>query len=263
MSCFPNLYRNGSLYWKCDIKGAPTGKLAGKTIALKDTICVAGVPMMNGSKIWEGYTPEFDATIVTRILDAGGNIKGKAVCEDMCFSGSSCTTSYGPLKNPYDETRTTGGSSCGSGLLVARGEVDMAIGGDQGGSIRIPAAWCGLVGLKPTWGLVPYTGAIPMETTLDHLGPITKTVKDCAILLEVLAGYDNGNDPRQIPNIQVPEYTKLIDSPITGKKIAVLKEGFNYCDPGVEECIRKALSVFSEIGATVEEVSIPLHQDGQ
>lgn len=146
-------------------------------------------------------------------------------------------------------------------VQVARGEVDMAIGGDQGGSIRIPAAWCGLVGLKPTWGLVPYTGAIPMETTLDHLGPITKTVKDCAILLEVLAGYDNGNDPRQIPNIQVPEYTKLIDSPITGKKIAVLKEGFNYSDPGVEECIRKALSVFSEIGATVEEVSIPLHQD--
>ncbi|XP_067683965.1 amidase-like [Haliotis asinina] len=250
-------------YWRCDIKGADTGKLAGKTFAIKDNIAVAGVPMMNGSKILEGYTPEFDATAVTRILDAGATIAGKANCEHLCGSASSFTCDAGPVRNPLDETRSTGGSSSGCGALVASGEVDMALGGDQGGSIRMPSSWCGIVGLKPTFGLVPYTGAMPMETTLDHLGPMTKTVADCALLLEVIAGYDDGRDPRQRPNTVVPEYSKLIDAGISGKKIGVLKEGFDVCaEPDVVEIVRREVDRLKEAGAEVEEVSLPIHLDG-
>ncbi|XP_071083302.1 amidase-like [Haliotis cracherodii] len=250
-------------YWRCNIKGADTGKLAGKTFAIKDNIAVAGVPMMNGSKILEGYTPEFDATVVTRILDAGGRIVGKSNCEHLCMSGFSFTCDAGPVRNPHDETRNTGGSSSGSGALVASGEVDMALGGDQGGSIRIPASWCGIVGLKPTFGLVPYTGAMSLETTLDHLGPMTKTVADCAVLLEVLAGYDEGRDPRQYAKTVVPEYSKLIDAGISGKKIGVLKQGFDVCtEPDVVEIVRREVDRLKEAGAEVEEVSLPIHLDG-
>src|SRR6266568_5251590 len=170
-------------YQQCSIKGAANGPLAGKRIAIKDNVCVAGVPMMNGSSVLEGYVPEFDATIVTRILDAGGEIVGKAVCEHLCFSGGSHTSDTGPVLNPHDHTRSAGGSSSGSTALVVDGECDMAIGGDQGGSIRIPSAWCGAYGLKPTYGLVPYTGVFPIELTLDHTGPIARTAADVALLL--------------------------------------------------------------------------------
>jgi amidase len=159
-------------YWKCSIKGAPSGPLAGKKIAIKDNLCVAGVPMMNSSNVLEGYVPEGDATIVTRILDAGGEIVGKAVCEHLCFSGGSHTSDTGPVLNPHDPKRSAGGSSSGSAALVVAGECDMAMGGDQGGSIRIPSSYCGCVGHKPTHGLVPYTGVFPIELTLDHTGPM-------------------------------------------------------------------------------------------
>ena len=127
-------------YWRCSIRGAANGPLAGRRVAIKDNVCVAGVPMMNGSSVLEGYVPEGDATIVTRILDAGGEIVGKAVCEHLCFSGSSFTSDTGPVHNPHDPARSAGGSSSGSAALVVIGECDMAIGGDQGGSIRIPAS---------------------------------------------------------------------------------------------------------------------------
>src|SRR5690606_34435932 len=147
---------------KVDIKGASGGKLAGKTVALKDNILLAGVPMMNGSSTLEGYIPEFDATIVTRMLDAGATIKGKAHCESFCISGGSHTNSTGLVHNPHKMGYSAGGSSSGSGVVVSLGEVDMAIGGDQGGSIRMPASFCGVYGMKPTWGLVPYTGIMPI-----------------------------------------------------------------------------------------------------
>src|SRR5215467_1887183 len=177
----------------------------GKRIALKDSICLSGVPMMNGSTILEGYIPEIDATIVTRILDAGGTIAGKAHCEFFCLSGGSHTGAAGPVHNPRRMGHSAGGSSSGSAALVAAGEVDMAIGGDQGGSIRIPASFCGIYGMKPTHGLVPYTGIMPIELTLDHTGPMTASVASNALLLEILAGPD-GLDPRQI-NIRTDRYT--------------------------------------------------------
>jgi amidase len=153
----------GAWYWKCRIPGSGSGPLAGKRVAIKDNVCVAGVPMMNGTSVLEGYVPETDATIVTRILDAGGEILGKAVCKSLCFSSGSHTSDTGSVLNPRDHSRSAGGSSSGSAALVASGKCEAAIGGDQGGSIRMPASWCGVYGLKGTHDLVPYTGVFPIE----------------------------------------------------------------------------------------------------
>ena len=253
----------GAWYYRCSIEGAPEGLLAGKRIAIKDNVCVAGVPMMNGTAVLEGYVPETDATIVTRILDAGGEIIGKAVCESLCFSGGSHTSDIGPVLNPHDRSRSAGGSSSGSAALVASGEGDVAIGGDQGGSIRIPASWCGVYGLKPTYGLVPYTGIFPIELTLDHTGPIAASVEDTALMLSAIAGED-GLDPRQ-KGVEVADYLGDLDGGVEGMKIGVLTEGFGWPDlseEDVDEAVREASRTFAELGAEVEEVSVPLHRDG-
>ena len=249
-------------YYKTDIKGAVNGPLAGKRIALKDTICLAGVPMMNGSSIMEGYIPEIDATIVTRMLDAGATIAGKAVCEDLCLSGGSHTSATGPVHNPYKMGYSAGGSSSGSAALVATGEVDMSIGGDQGGSIRIPSFACGCYGMKPTHGLVPYSGIMAIEKTIDHVGPITRTVADNALLLEVLAGPD-GLDPRQ-QEPRVERYTEAVSRGAHGLRIGVLEEGFgrSESEADVDAKVRGAADKLRDLGARVEDVSIPEHQMG-
>ena len=149
-------------YVTTSIPGAAEGPLAGKTVAIKDNVSVAGVPMTNGSRTVEGFVPRRDATIVTRLLAAGATITGKAMCEDLCFSGASFTSQPWPVRNPWDPTRNAGGSSSGSVALVVTGQVDLAVGGDQGGSVRIPSSFSGGVGHKPTHGLVPYTGAFPI-----------------------------------------------------------------------------------------------------
>src|SRR6266852_3823401 len=250
-------------YQQCSIKGAASGPLVGKRIAIKDNVCVADVPMMNGSWVLEGYVPEFDATIVTRILDAGGEIVGKAVCESLCFSGSSFTADTGPVLNPHHPAYSAGGSSRGSAALVVAGECDMAIGGDQGGSITIPSCWCGAYGLKPTYGLVPYTGVFPIELTLDHTGPIARTARDAAQLLEVLAGSD-GLDPRQPAGLRTEAYTKQLTGHARGLRIGIVKEGFGWPDsePDVDAMVREAAQRLTRAGATVSELSIPLHRDG-
>jgi amidase len=249
--------------WKVSIKGSGQGKLAGKKIAIKDNISVSGIPMMNGSKVLEGYVPNEDATIITRILDAGGEIVGKTVCEDLCFSGGSHTAASGPVLNPHDTSRMSGGSSSGSAVVVATCEVDIAIGGDQGGSVRIPSSWCGIYGLKPTYGLIPYTGAFPIELTLDHLGPMAKTVEDVAIMLEVLAGAD-GLDPRQ-SNISIKSYTDALVGNAKGIKVGVVKEGFGWegiSEEDVDHIVRESANSLTKSDAEVEEVSIPIHRDG-
>ena len=254
----------GAWYWRSDIRGASSGPLAGKTVAIKDNICVAGVPMMNGTSTLEGYVPDVDATIVTRILDAGGFILGKAVCESLCFSGGSHTSDTGPVRNPHNHDYTTGGSSSGSAALVAAGEVDLAIGGDQGGSIRIPASWCGIYGLKPTYGLVPYTGIFPIELTLDHTGPMARTVADVALLLEAIAGPD-GLDPRQRGGLQPDAYTQALTGDATGLRLAVVSEGFGWeglSEEDVDAMVFEAAHSFAGIGATVKDISIPWHRDG-
>ena len=219
--------------------------------------------MMNGSETVEGFVPTRDATVVTRLLAAGATITGKTVCEDLCFSGGSHTSRTGPVLNPWDLARSAGGSSSGSAALVAAGAVDVALGGDQGGSVRIPSAYSGTVGHKPTYGLVPYTGAFPIELTIDHLGPITRTVGDAALVLGVLAGAD-GLDPRQPTDITVDDYEAALDRPVDGLRIGVVGEGFGIPDlsqQGVDDAVRAAVEQLRGTGCTVTDVSVPWHRD--
>jgi len=254
--------RHGAWYVKTSIKGRPGGKLAGRRVALKDNVCLAGVPMMIGAGILEGYVPDLDATVVERILDAGGEIAGKAVCEYYCVSGGSHTSATGPVHNPRKPGYSAGGSSSGSAALVAAGEVDMAIGGDQAGSIRIPASHCGIVGLKPTYGLVPYTGIAPLEITLDTCGPMTADVGDNALLLEVIAGAD-GIDSRQ-HGVTSGRYTDALDGSVAGIRIGVLREGFGHpnSEPDVDAHAREAGQRLAKLGAIVDDVSVPMHALG-
>jgi amidase len=252
----------GAWYVRTEIRDTPEGPLAGRRVAVKDNIEVAGVPMMNGSRTLEGFVPSRDATVVTRLLAAGATITGKAVCEDLCFSGASHTSVTGPVRNPWDPARTAGGSSSGSAALVAAGEADLALGGDQGGSVRIPSAFSGTVGHKPTHGLVPYTGAFPIEATLDHLGPITRTVADAALMLSVIAGRD-GWDPRQPAGLQPQDYVGELGRDVTGLRAGVVTEGFGIpglSEPGVDETVRAAADRLREAGLEVAEVSVPWHR---
>jgi amidase len=253
----------GAWYVTTELTRSDAGPLAGRRVAIKDNIAVAGVPMMNGSETVRGFVPAVDATVVTRLLDAGATIAGKAVCEDLCFSGASHTSRTGPVRNPWDLERTAGGSSSGSAALVAAGEVDLAVGGDQGGSIRIPAAFCGVVGHKPTFGLVPYTGAFPIEQSIDHVGPIAPTVAGAAAMLTVIAGAD-GADPRQPIGIAGEDYLAGLDRLDRGLRIGVVSEGFDQAnsDPGVNAVVRDAIERLSLAGHVAEEVAIPWHKHG-
>jgi amidase len=253
----------GAWYWKTDIKKAGSeGLLSGKKVAIKDNICVAGVPLMNGSALLEGYVPEIDATVVTRILDAGGTIAGKAACEDLCFSGASHTCATGVIRNPHNPAHSAGGSSGGSAALVAAGEVPMALGGDQGGSIRTPSSWCGVYGLKPTWGLVPTTGSMPISYSVDHCGPMCASVEDVARLLTVIAGHD-GWDTRTIA-ARTGDYMGALKQPARGLRIGVLREGFGHAesDPAVNEKVQQTVAALNKAGVESSEISVPWHLDG-
>ncbi len=246
-------------YVKTTVPGAAAGKLKGRSIVLKDNIMLAGVPMMNGAATLEGYMPDIDATVVERVLDAGGTIVGKAHCESFCLAGSSFTNATGPVHNPHRMGYSAGGSSSGSAVIVALGEADMALGGDQGGSIRMPASFCGIYGMKATHGLVPYTGIMPIEITVDHVGPMTRSVADNALLLEVLAGPD-GYDPRQY-NVKTQPYTQMLQGGVAGMRIGVVSEGFQQAnaEADVNASVRAAAARLAGLGAVVEEVSIPMH----
>ena len=248
---------------KSEISGAAEGPLAGKTVAIKDNVMVAGMGMMNGSSTLDGYIPDIDATIVTRLLEAGATIKGKVHCECFCLSGGSHTSAFGPTHNPMKMGYSAGGSSSGSAAVVGNSEVDMAIGGDQGGSIRMPASYSGIVGIKPTWGLVPYTGVMPIEVFFDHTGPMTRTVEENALFLEVLAGPD-GYDSRQM-GCKTDKYTGYLDKGVEELKIGLLKEGFGFSvsEPDVDSKVKLAATRFEDLGAKVEEVSVPMHLKGR
>lgn len=252
----------GAWYVTAEITSGAEGPLSGRAVAIKDNIAVAGIPMMNGSRAVEGFIPSRDATVVERLLEAGAIVAGKSVCEDLCCSGSSFTSACGPVHNPWDPTREAGGSSSGSAALVAAGEVELALGGDQGGSVRIPAALCGIVGHKPTHGLVPYTGAFPIERTIDHLGPMTRTVGDAALMLTVLAGSD-GRDPRQRDDVPAVDYRAALTGEVAGLRVGILTEGFGQpgSRPEVDELVRSAAQRFTEIGCTVGEISVPWHRN--
>jgi amidase len=250
--------------WRCSIPGAAEGPLAGRTVGIKDNACVAGIPMLNGSPIMEGYVPREDATVVTRLLDAGAHIVGKTAVPAFCFDGGGLTGYPEPQPtNPHEPGHLCGASSNGSAAVVVTGQADMALGGDQGGSIRLPSSWSGCCGHKPTHGLVPYTGIFPIELTLDHVGPMARTVSDCALMLEAIAGED-GLDPRQI-GVRVQPYTRELERGAEGLRVGVLGEGFEIpeaSEADVDAAVRAAADALAGAGAAVEEVSVPMHRDG-
>ena len=250
--------------WKCSIPGAQDGPLAGRTVGVKDNVCVAGIPLLNGSPIMEGFVPREDATVVTRLLDAGAHIVGKTAVPAFCFDGGGLTGYPEPQPvNPHRADHMAGSSSNGSVVVVVNGEADMALGGDQGGSIRLPASWGGCCGHKPTWGLVPYTGIFPIELTIDHVGPMARTVADCALMLDAIAGED-GLDPRQ-SNVSVQAYAAGLEVGAEGLRVGCCAEGFGIADASeadVDAAVRAAADVLAGAGATVEEVSVPMHRDG-
>jgi amidase len=250
--------------WVCSIPGAEDGPLAGRTVGVKDNVCVAGVPMLNGSPIMDGYVPREDATVVTRLLDAGAHIVGKTAVPAFCFDGGGLTGYPDPQPtNPHDPAYMCGSSSNGSAAVVVTGGADMALGGDQGGSIRLPSSWSGCCGHKPTHGLVPYTGIFPIELTLDHIGPMARTVADCAAMLDAIAGED-GLDPRQI-GVRVQPYRDGLALGADGLRVGVLEEGFGIdgvSEADVDAAVRDAAEALARAGAEVEEVSVPMHRDG-
>jgi amidase len=248
--------------WKCRIEGAADGLLAGKTVSYKDHIAVAGMPMSFGAFALEGFIPDFDATVVTRVLQEGGTILGKNVMNGLSggFGTGGAIGDYGRPLNPHHRDHVTGGSSSGSAAAVTAGEVDISFGGDQGGSIRIPAAFCGIVGHKPTFGLVSHFGiGFGSDQSIDYTGPMTRTVEDAAAALQATAGYDP-YDPRQtrdVPN-RIDVLGRLADG-VSGLRLGVLEEGFDEAEVDVRDLVLAAVDVLAREGADVSKVSIPAH----
>lgn len=244
------------------VQGASHGPLYGRDVVLKDNIGLAGFPMLNGATALEGYVADFDATIVTRLLDAGARIVGKARCEYYCVSGGSHTSAGGAVHNPHRHGYTSGGSSSGCAALVGAGEIDLAIGGDQGGSIRVPSSFCGVYGLKPTFGLVPYSGIFPIDQSIDYAGPMTTNTRDNALLLSVVAGPD-GLDPRQ-QGIAPGDYLGALGRGVKGLRIGFLLEGFAWDDheSDVYRAVNDLRTTLAEGGATIVDVSVPDHAHG-
>ncbi len=244
---------------KVSIKGKPNGVLAGKSVAIKDNICVADVPISCGTSV-DGIIPERDASVVTRLLDAGAQIAGISVCEYLAFAGGSFTCASGPVENPNIPGYTTGGSSSGSAALVAAGEVDVGLGTDQAGSVRVPASFSGLYGMKPTFGLIPYTGIMGVDASIDHVGVLSDNVSDNALFLNVLAGAD-GIDSRQPQRARHIDYLESIAEGISDLKIAVVDEGFGHenSEADVDHAVRQAVNQLADMGANVRNVSVPMH----
>lgn len=239
---------------KTEVKSA--GRLSGIPIALKDNLCEAGRLTSCASKILKGFKPPYSATVIEKLRREGALVIGKVNMDEFAF-GSSCETScYGATRNPWDLERIPGGSSGGSAAAVAADETILALGSDTGGSIRQPAALCGVTGLKPTYGRVSRYGLIAFASSLDQIGPITKDVTDSALLLSVIAGYDE-RDSTSV-DMPVPDYTEFLNSDIKGLRAGVPKEYFiKGLSAEVEKSVRAAIEVFKGLGVEIIELSLP------
>ena len=245
----------------CRVEGAPDGPLAGRRVGVKDNLAVAGIPVTNASRTLS-YTPTVDAVVVERVLDAGATIVGKTNLDDFSASGYGDTSSFGPTRNPLDATRSPGGSSSGAAAAVAAGHVDLALGVDQGGSVRMPAAACGVVGIKGTTGLVPSFGLSYIDHCFDCVGPIARTVAEAAELLAVIAG-DDWRDPQWVRDLRVDDYVAGVGDGVAGLRVGIVEEALGgECEPAVAAWIETAASALRDAGATVEPVSVPLWSAG-
>lgn len=230
--------------------------LTGIPIALKDICCTKGLPTTCGSRMLENFIPPYDATVVEKLKAAGAVFVGKTNMDEFAMGSSTETSYFGITTNPWDTDRIPGGSSGGSAAAVAAYECIAAIGSDTGGSIRQPAALCGVVGLKPTYGRVSRFGLIAFASSLDQIGPITRDVTDCAIMMNCIAGYD----PRESTSVPepVPDYRQFLNREIKGWTIGVPREYFiEGIDPEVEAVVRRAIATLQGLGARIEEVSLP------
>ena len=247
---------------RCLVEGATDGPLAGRTVGVKDNIAVGGVPMTEGSH-FPPTAPGFDAVVVERILDAGGTIVGTLNMDELGGGATGVMSAFGPARNPVDPTRTAGGSSGGAGSAVRSGAVELALGVDQGGSGRIPAAFCGVVGVKATHGLVPSFGVGHIDHTIDHVTPLASTVHDAALLLEVVAGED-WRDPQWVRGpIEPAAYTSAAGLGAAGLRVGVIDESTSCvdCEPVVLEGLERAVDALRDAGATVERFSLPIWAD--
>ncbi|MEB2284867.1 MAG: Asp-tRNA(Asn)/Glu-tRNA(Gln) amidotransferase subunit GatA [Myxococcales bacterium] len=239
--------------------GRAVGPLAGIPIAVKDVIATKGVRTTAAARILEDFVPPYDATVTRRLQDAGAILVGKANCDEFAMGSSNENSAYGPTRNPWDRTRVPGGSSGGSAVAVAAGQALAALGTDTGGSIRLPAAYTGIVGMKPTYGRVSRFGVIAYASSLDQVGPMTRDVADCALLLGVLAGHD----PRDSTSVDraVPDYAAAIAGGAGGARglrIALPREYFGAgLQPEVERAVRGAAEVLRSAGAALHEASLP------
>jgi aspartyl-tRNA(Asn)/glutamyl-tRNA(Gln) amidotransferase subunit A len=238
-------------------RGERLGSLAGVPLALKDVFATRGVPTTCGSKILEGWLPPYDATVVQRLHAAGVVVLGKTNMDEFAMGSSTENSAYGPSRNPWDTNRIPGGSSGGSAVAVAAGHSPLAVGTDTGGSIRQPAAVCGIVGMKPTYGGVSRYGLVAFSSSLDQGGPFARTVLDAALLHEAIAGYDPC-DSTSIAGFAAPVVESAARREITGVRVGVVRElgGAGY-EAEVEARFREAVAVLEELGAQVCEVSCP------
>ena len=248
---------------RCRVEGAGDGPLAGRTVGLKDNISLAGVPTTNGSCL-SSYAPRHDAVVVERILAAGGTIVGKLNMDDFGASGLGETSAFGPARNPVDPSRSAGGSSGGSGAAVRCGAVDLSLGVDQGGSGRIPAAFCGVVAAKATHGLVPSWGVMHIDHTIDFVTPLARTVGDAALLLEMIAGSDWRDAQWVRGSLEPVKYTRAREQGVDGLRVAMVTEAADpeICDSAVLENLARSAEALAAAGAAVDEISIPLWRDG-
>src|SRR6266403_4128281 len=222
--CEERALKQAGLIDQMAAKGQPLPPLAGVPIAIKDVMVTRGVRTTAGSKVLENFIPPYDCTAVARLEAAGAVILGKTNCDEFAMGSSNENSAYGPVRNPRDLSRVPGGSSGGSAAAVAAGTALAALGSDTGGSIRQPASFCGVVGLMPTYGRVSRYGLIAFASSLDHVGPLTKTVKDAAIVLRTIAGRDPMDSTSA--EVPVPDYAAELQKPVRGLKIGVAKEYF-------------------------------------
>ncbi len=240
------------------VEGEKPGPLAGVPVAIKDNLCTKGVPTTASSKILEGWKPPYDATVVKKLKEAGATIVGKTNLDEFAMGSSTENSAFGPTRNPHDLSCVPGGSSGGSAAAVAAGFAPIAIGSDTGGSIRQPAALCGVVGVKPTYGGISRYGLLAFASSLDQVGPFATSVKDAAIVHEVIGGYDplDSTSIKQAPN----SFVQVIDEGVNKLKVGIISELMGGIDGITHEVIQqtnKAVSALSDAGAQVEEVSLP------